>query len=142
LTTYGQNNNSNEKDLKLIKYEIEKSTQQKIDSISAKYQRELQTEIKEYRKYMAELDKRFYDRLTIIASILSGLLSIITFGFLWYYGQSRKEAYEFEKIKNSIQNASSVDDLKIKLSIPFLNLLDINISSEKRVADLLKNIYK
>src|SRR5215470_12271778 len=52
------------------------------------------SELEAHRKYLQELDDKFYERARFWFPVFSALVTIIIAAFLWYVGKTQKEAFE------------------------------------------------
>lgn len=71
---------------KKIQEEMEKSRSQINDRISS--------ELGDHRKYLTDLNDRFYNHLQLWIPIFSGVIAILIAIFMWQFGKTRQEAFE------------------------------------------------
>jgi hypothetical protein len=70
------------------------------------------SELEAHRKYLQELDDKFYERARFWFPVFSALVTIIVAAFLWYVGKTQKEAFETAQLM-AVSKATELAQKKV-----------------------------
>ena len=91
-----------EKEIEMIGLRLEKSLFEQLRRNQSDIQTEVLGELKQHREYLQTLDDKFYQRIALWGPVLSAVVIGIGASFAWYFGKTRREAFESVRVEASL----------------------------------------
>ena len=88
--------------IEVIQLRLEKILAEQTQSTKREMEASILGVLKEHREYLQTLDDKFYERFSFWMPVFTTAIGVIMAGlFLWYFGKTRKEAFDSAKSEAS-----------------------------------------